>query len=232
MYPWFSFNGQNSQQMGVFVSRLPMLTRAEERVQRVTIPGRAGHLTIKEGQDVYNGFPSECVITAPADADFPRILRWLSGSGRAIFSHDPDYAYQADIAGAVRFDRVSNSLQQATIPFYFQPFKGRAIPDPPIIISAQSASVFNPGNVLSLPVVTVDYTGSIEITIGGYTMAFTALSAPIIVDCGAEIITDEDGDLWQGKYSGDFWRIPAGTSAVAVSESGCTLSIDPKWRWV
>lgn len=235
MLPWFIWNGINSADMGVWVSKLPSRTRPTERVQRVTIPGRAGFLTVKEGEDIYEGYQDDCIITAPYDADFPRILRWLCGSGRAVFSNDPGYAYRGDIAGEVRFDRISPSLRQATIPFYFKPFKERTNPDSPITFTSASGtltkSIFNPGDVASAPFVTVDYEGSIEISIGDYSMAFTALDEPIIVDCGAEIITTEDGEIWTGIYSGDFWRIPAGNSTVTVSAAGCELSIAPEWRW-
>ena len=231
LFPWFRWNGSDSREMGVFVSRLPTLVRAEERVQRVTIPGRSGYLTIKEGLDVYNGYDNDCVITVPSDADFGRLIRWLTGHGKAVFSTAPDFAYEADIAGIVRFERLSKSVRQAVVPFYFQPFKMRAIPDPPIVISAQSYTIYNPGDVESAPIVTVDYTGNVQITIGNYSMAFTALSAPIVVDCGAEIITDGNGEIWTGKYSGDFWRIPTGNSTVTVDKAGCTLSVKPEWRW-
>lgn len=231
MLPWFTWKGEDSRNMGLYVSRLPTLTRPEERIQRVTIPGRSGHLTIKEGTDIYNGFQNDCIITVPYNGDFNRILKWLTGHGLAVFSNDSDFAYEGDIAGAVKFDRLSNSLYQATIPFYFQPLKRRAIADPPTTITAQSATIYNPGNVQSAPKVSVSYTGSVQITIGSYSMAFTSLSESIIVDCESEIITKTNGELWQGSYSGDFWRISPGNNNIAVTKSGCTLAITPNWRW-
>ena len=237
MEPWFIWGNRNSRDMGIWVTKLPARTRPEERVQRVTIPGKAGFLTVKEGDDVCEGYLNECVVTAPYDADFPRLLRWLWGKGTVVFSDDPEYCYQADIAGAVKFDRIDNCFKQATIPFYFQPFKRRTVPDSPITFTSASGTltkdIFNPGDVASAPIVTITYTGSVEVEIGDYSMAFTSLSSstPITIDCGAEIITKANGDMWDGSYSGDFWRIPAGNSTLTVNKTGVAFSIRPEWRW-
>ena len=234
MQPWFMWRGKDSRDMGLWITKYPAITRAEERAERLKIPGRAGHMTMIEGEDVYDGYLRECVVTAPYTADFQALTSWLRGEGLVVFGNEDSRAYEAHIAGKVAFDLDGNSFRQATIPFYVQPYKRQFPQETEISRSGESSTITNPGDVESRPIVTVTYTGNIEITIGGHTLAFTGLAsdAPITVDCGAEIITNADGTIWQGTYSGEFWRIPTGISTITMSAAGCTLFIKPEWRWV
>lgn len=231
-FPYFYWHDLDSRDMGLWITQLPPIIRAEERVQRLTVPGKAGHLTMTEGNDIYNGYVKNCVVTTRADADFEALTDWLRGEGLVIFSNEHERAYRARIAGPVEFGKLSNSLKMATIPFYVQPYKEQFPKEVLLTKTGTSGTITNPGCVESRPIITVDYEGNIEIEIGGYSMQFTGLTDKIIVDCDAEIITNEDGTIWEGTYSGDFWRIPTGDSTITMSESGCTLTIQPEWRWV
>ena len=154
----------------------------------------------------------------------------MTGSGTVIFSNDESHVYEAEITAEVKFDNVSNSIKEATIPFFIQPYKAQNPPEADITITGTSGSITNPGNVESLPVVEITYTGDIKVTLGGEPMEFVSVDTKITVDCGAEIILDKDGALWTGTYGGDFWRLQPGTVTVAADNS-CTLKITPKWRW-
>ena len=232
MFPWFVWNGIDSRDMRLWITALPPIIRAKERTQEIKIPGRAGSLTMTEGGHVYDSYLKNCVVTVDRRTDLQPVLAWLCGEGRVIFSNEENRVYRARIAGEVAFDRISNTLAQATIPFFVQPLKEQYPKETTIVKTGEETTIENPGDTESRPLVTVDYEGSIEITIGDNVMTFTNLTAPIIVDCDAEIITEEDGTIWNGQYSGDFWRIPKGLSAITMSNGSCTLYITPEWRWV
>ena len=218
--------------MGLWITQLPPIVRAEERVQRLKVPGRAGHLTMTEGENIYDGYVKNCVVTVRGNADFDSLTKWLRGEGKVVFSNEENRLYTARIAGNISFDKLGNLLRQATIPFYVQPYKERYPKELPITKNTQSFTIYNPGDVESRPTVIIDHTGDIEIEIGGIIMTFNELDSPVIVNCDAELVTDQEGNIWQGTYSGEFWRIPAGNSTVNVSEQGVTLQIVPEWRWV
>lgn len=230
VFPWFMYNGVDSRDMGLWVKELPAPARAEERAETVEIPGRAGHLTLKEGVDVHNSRLMECVVQAPYTADFEAILAWLTGSGKVIFSGNENRVYDAEITAEVKFDKVSNSIKEAVIPFFVQPHAGQYPPESAITITGESGTITNPGNVAARPIVEVTYEGNIQINIGDSAMAFTAVPGKLTVDCGANIVLDENGELWQGVYSGDFWRIEPGENEITADNS-CTLKITPNWRW-
>lgn len=217
--------------MGVWVSQLPPIIRAAERVQEVEIPGRAGTLTIKEGENVHDGYVKECIITAPWNADFHAILDWLVGDGEVIFSNEPDRMYWAHLAGEIKFDRISNTLKQCVIPFYVHPHKGQFPPESDITLNT-SSSLYNPGTVEARPIFTLTFTESCSVAVGENEMTFThtgsAAEETITVDCDAEIVTDGNG-IWEGDVTGAFLRLAPGQNEITLTD--CTAVIKPRWRW-
>lgn len=235
MQPWFIWKGESSIDYGLWISELPAPRRAAERVEEVTVPGRAGTLHLKEGDSVHEGYVRECVVTARADADFASILTWLSGSGDVIFSNEPEFAYDAEISGEVKFTREGNVLKKATIPFFVHPHKRQYPPETDITLTADG-TVYNPGTVASRPLVAVTLTGTASAEIGGVEMSFAAkveegetpTQETIFVDCDAQIITDSGG-IWEGTSTGDFWTLVPGENEVDLTD--CTIVITPRWRW-
>lgn len=236
MKPWFIWNNKNSDSMGLWVSKLPKISRAPERYEQVTIPGRAGALTLLEGEDVYDSYVKEITVqTVNTNPRLQEILAWLRGSGDLVVCTEINRVYRGRIVAAVEFERIGNSLLQARIPILVEPLKRSRYPEANdrITITAASANLRNPGDVASKPVVSITGSGALTITIGGTAMAFTGVSGTIVVDCDAEMVT-QGGALWTGSYSGEFWRIPAGASTFAKTGTGTLTSavIDPAWRWV
>ena len=220
MQPWFIFKNRNSYSEGLWISKLPEIVRAAERYTTVTIPGRAGKLTMLEGEDVCDDYIKECVVTCPTEMDIQKFQSWLFGSGDVIFSNEDRFAYEARIVGQVSFQRIGNSLQQATIPFLVKPFKKERYPKS--ITISTSGTIVNPGDIASRPIVTV--TGGTSVTIAGNQMTFGG-SGTLKVDCENKIVT-KNGALFTGTVTGDFWTIPVGSSSVTGN-----FTIDPCWRW-
>lgn len=232
MRPWFLWNNQNSDDMGLWISKLPKITRAKERYETVDIPGRAGSLTLLEGEDIYEPYVKECTVqTVNWNPRMEEILDWLRGNGELVFSNEIEYMYRGRIAGEVSFERIGNNLLQARIPFFVEPFKRSRYPDKDnIIVTDESALIVNVGNVASHPVVCITGSGSNVITIADQEMSFSGISGTIVVDCDAEIITKDD-EIWTGTYSGDFWKIPVGTQYISQT-GNMSIAVEPHWRWV
>ena len=232
---WFIWNGVESRAMDVWVSELPPPTRAAERVEEAEILGRAGTLTVLEGDDVHEGYTKECRITVRSDADFGTLLDWLRGDGEAIFSNEPDRVYYGRIAGEVKFTKVSNSLKTATIPFSVHPHKGQTPPESDIAVN-ESTTVYNPGTVASKPIITLTFTESATARFGDVTVTLThepaegetAAEETVVMDCDAELVT-QDGEIWEGSMTGDFPRLEPGNNEIVLTD--CTAVIKPRWRW-
>lgn len=230
MQPWFIWKGRDSLSNGLWVSELPAPTRAAESIRQVEIPGRAGTLTIREGEDVHRGYRKDITVTARSDADFQALTDWLSGDGVLIVSNEPDKAYIAHLANEVKFTRISNTLKTCTLPFFVQPHKMQNPPESNLTFSTDG-TIYNPGNVASHPRIAVTFTGEAAFTLGDATMTLTSDAGEeetVYIDCDAEIITDGE-DLWEGEYTGTFPRIAPGTNSISLTD--CTVVITPRWRW-
>ena len=229
MMHWFIWKNKSSlKDYGLWIRALPKIVRAHERHEMVEIPGRAGSLILKEGDEVYDSYLKELTIVTRNDN--PKLLEaedWLCDSGELIVSNEPDFIYDAHILDQVEFIRDGNSLLVATIPFWVEPLK-RARQEDALTFTA-SGTVFNRGTVASKPIVSITATGDRTITIGGTSMTFDNLSGTVIVDCDAGMIT-KNGAIWTEEVTGDFWRIPTGTSAVMLPAS-TSVTIEPRWRW-
>lgn len=237
MKPWFIWNGMNSDAMGLWISKLPKITRAPERYEQVEIPGRAGKLTLLEGDDVYDDYVKEVSVqTVNWNPLLHEVINKLRGEGDMVFSNEIDRVYHGRIAPEVAFERLGNSLLQAKIQIITEPFKRNRYEAKDRISSSDSViNIYNPGDVASRPYVSVtgvgNYTG---ITIGGVSMGFDSLTGTIDIDCDAEVITYLNSgvrEIWTGSYIGEFWKIPVGASQIAVT-GGASIVLDPKWRWV
>lgn len=232
MKTWFVWNDQNSDALGLWVSKLPKITRAKERYETVDIPGRAGSLTLLEGQDVYSSYVKEITVqTVNWNPNLQNILQWLRGSGVLIVCNEIDRVYTGRIVSEVAFERIGNNLLQAKIQIQVDPFKRSRFPEKETVtITGASGSVSNIGDVACKPIVSITGGGTNTITIAGQAMTFTDVSGTIKVDCDANIIT-QGSSIWTGSFTGDFWRIPKGLQNVTQT-SNASIVIAPNWRWV
>lgn len=226
MIPYFIWNGYDSRARGIWVTELPPIVRAEERVQRVKIPGRPGDVSMTEGEAIYEAYDRQMILIARNEDDYKFLLNWLRGIGHVIFSNEPDREYAADIS-SVQFQRDGNTLRRGLVVFHCQPYKAQ-VPREGTFTVTSSATINNPGDVAAKPIIALTGTGAASITIAGQTMSFTDLAGEIEIDCEAEIM--EAPVSWDGHWTGNYIRIPKGNSTVTVS--GCTAVIAPKWRWV
>lgn len=235
MQSWFSWKGERSIDKGIWVTTLPGLSRAKERNEQVEVAGRAGVLTLLDGEDNHEPITKTVVVTAPRSINLQNVLDWLNGFGDVVFSNQPDKAYEAQILGEVEFVNISNTLCQANIDFECQPHK-KAVPKEGKIsktLAADTAqTIVNPGTVAARPKVKVTKSGTSNFTlsIGDSVMSFTSAPSVLVIDCSAEVILKNDGTMWAGTFSGDFFRIPSGSCEIE-SDIACTVEIEPNWRW-
>lgn len=210
MNPWFIWNDRISSEFGLWISKLPPITRPEERVQHITIPGRAGDLTLTQGDDVYNPYTKKITVTCVNEAITEDLLDWLRGDGDLIISTEDQFVYHARIVPEVSFTRLGNCLSQAVISFYCQPFKYQRYPANNLVITASAGAIItNPGNVSSRPKIWLTGTGeniAILFHDEANQMWFPHLPGSVEIDCDAGIVktTAKAYDQVAYYYVGDY----------------------------
>lgn len=246
--PYFIFNDIDSRDMGVVVRALPPIVRPTERITQITVPGRHGKLILMEGDEpVYDSFTRTVDCYIRPDVDVQTLLNWLRGSGRVIFSNEPEYAFTARIYSEISLEKIMRGHQHRafSLSFLCDPCKEQAIPDPAVSMAltdgsnnaVTTGSLYNPGNITAKPLITVTVTGIFTLTVGGqeFTVADTASgsSATIRIDSDAEMVTSSDGTTNLTSYSyGYFPALTPGLNELTWDGDVSELKILPRWRWV
>lgn len=219
---FFIWNGADCRNKGVTVAAPAQIVRGEERVSHVTIPGRAGELTLTEGDDIYQSYIQTVTIQVKGGYRVREILNWLKGSGYITFSGEPDRRQKARVIGAVSLNRHSRNSDYWTgeAQFYCEPLKELLSPAVTEITSSGS-SVMNAGDVRSKPKITAMASGtSMTITANGKTLTITGMTSnnQYIIDCEAGMVTNAAGtENLTANSSGNFPELLTGANTVTGS---------------
>ena len=234
--PYFIWKGKSSQEMGVIVSEYPPISRATERTSIKTVPGRPGHLTMLESDEIpiYDGYLKtlNCYIRPGANKE--EIFAWLSGGSQVIFGNEPNRRYFARITNQIDFDKIvrGRDYYSFAVPFYVQPFKGQYPIESTMEITVPWTMINNPGTVPAYPTVTLYGNGAIDFHLGGGVVKLKSIVSGIILDWDSmECMSLDKASLLNHRVSGTQF-IPVGNSQVGWTGSVSRVVIQPNWRWL
>jgi phage-related protein len=144
-------------------------------------------------------------------------------------------AYTARIDAQMSLEKIlaNHEHRDFIIPFVCQPFKHLVTPASNIEITASGGTITNPGTVASLPIILVEGTGTIGLTIGGTAIEIDGSANGIIIDCTIPDCFSFDRSVLMNSYmTGEFPTIPPGTSYVTWTGTVTKVTITPNWRWL
>lgn len=232
-----SFNGVLASSLGIVVNEQPDRIRAKERIESLTVPRRSGVLHRKEGDDVFDAIILAPQCTLMNAANISAVCAWLRGSGKLIFGDDLDYCYEATVINQIPLARVLDGAEPRSFSptFECQPFRYLTLPAADIIKTTSGQTLTNPGTVASEPIITVEGTGDITLTVGGYTVTLNDLTDGIIIDCVMkECLNLTRSGFLNNHMIDDFRyiRIPVGQSTLSWTGSVTRVTATPNWRWL
>lgn len=232
MADWFDFKGVRSTTHGVYVSKYPPVTRAEERVEFEDVPGRSGSLTRTEGDAVYNDIvlSIECRVNDLSKLD--AIAAWLRGSGVLVLGNVPDRYYIARNVNQLELTKILRQYRSFPAVFRCAPYR-YVYPAPDTITKTISGqTITNPGTVDAEPLIVVTGSGDVTLTIGTKTVQIAGLSSAITIDVAAGLAYNGAVNL-TGSLTGDWpMTIPPGTSTVSWTGTVTKVEIAPAWRYI
>ena len=219
---FFVWKGVDCRSMGILLAGPPAIIRGEERVEHVTIPGRAGELTLTEGDSIFQGYIQTVTMHVKGGYRVRDVQNWLKGAGDVIFSCEPDRKQKARVIGAVTLEKHSRNLDyySGEVQFYCEPFKEPVL-DEAVVITSSGAAVVNRGDAKSRPLIGAKASGtSMTITAGGNSLTVTGLIADAwyTVDCEAGMVVSADGTTnLTANSSGNFPILAQGSNEVTGS---------------
>lgn len=224
----FTYNGINSDEMGVKVRTRPSIPPATEVVEEYDIP-HAGKHYYHTGLVEDIQIPVQCSFVAEPNAfqsHARAVSAWLSADQdrTLIFSDDNDWFYKVKkVTYGDSFQRALKVAATFTITFVCEGFVYAVNGEKPSINYTNYYETSRP-----LYYLTGNAAGSL--TINGKTFAVN-VNQNLFIDTERMIAYRSNGDLINSSITGDYedmW-LPHGDNSISVS-SGLTLSVYPRWR--
>lgn len=219
----FIWNKISSDDMGIKIISLPSPSLATERIREIEIDGRDGHLT------EFNGYESD---TKKVEADYfgnnpDKLLSWLRGSGKVIFSNMNDRYYKARISNKIQLEEfIKNKIYNFLIQFRCQPFgyllegiETIELIKPTIIYNGKASSE-------SKPIVTIYGSGAATITINNKAFSVTNIDEKITIDSEIEEVYKGKGKYMQGEFP----VLDVGENFISWTGNITKIEIVPNWR--
>ena len=205
--------------------------KPEERVQHITIPGRAGELTVTEGDDIYQSYIQTVPIVINGMENVQDVESWLTGDGEVTFSSQPLLKQRARVIGAVTLDKHSRNLGwwEGDVQFYCDPIK-HLVTENQITLSTSGSTVTNPGDMTAFPKIAITGSGIVTIKAGGKTLTIPECVNGWVVDSENGWIL-QSGVPKMNACSGEFPVLNPGDNTVTFT-GATALTITPNWRYL
>ena len=233
---WIEINGLSSQNVrGLMINQLPSITKPAKRVNRLEIEGMDGDVIEDYG---YESYDKEFEVSMLPNGNINDIIAFFDAEGRIMFSNEQGKYYRFKVIDRIDFERLIR-FRRATVVIHVQPFKySDEIPQELNVTGKTSCEMFNDGNIASRPVISIEGTGDIELSLNG-NLVFTIdmnNNSKITIDtekCDAYDTTNPSV-LLNRKVTGNYdkFRLHHGMNTVAWSGTITKITTERTSRWI
>lgn len=228
---WFEWQGARSTEYGVYVDLQPPITRPNERVSFVNVPGRSGSLAKTEGMDVYDDITLTVPCVMKTRDRIQDIGKWLKGGGRVVFASRPNGFYYARVANQIPFEQVMRGRDNRNFDVIFRCKPFFYLLNEEEVTLNSPGSVMYEGSVFAQPVITVYGTGDGALMVGGTMIELTGLTGSITIDSMLEEAYDGQTDM-NAHMSGDFPALYEGLNGVSWTGGITGVRVTKNTRFV
>lgn len=231
-----TFNGVNSDSLGVIVERYPARVIPERIVETVRVPGRNGTLTRTEGfanvqqdYDVYLSAEASGLPSASA-----AMAAWLmapEGYQRLEDSYNSGVYRMARIINNADLANFYNKFGRTILSFDCLPQRWLTTGETATTYTTDS-TITNPTSFTALPLVEIDGSGDIEFSLGGFTVGIANLSGTITLDCEAQNAYDGADNMNSSVTlaDGEFPKLSPGANSLTITSGTVnSVTITPRW---
>ncbi len=216
--------------MGILISAMPDIMKPQRREAEITIPGRNGVLTIDEG--TYEAYTLSVACGTRGTARLREIVSWLDGNGDLILSTEPDKIYKARICNAISISDVIYLYTSFLVQFKVFPFKYSVDKADEELTLTSPTTIYNQGTIYSEPIITVNGTGNVTITINGTTYTLTGISGYVTINSEIQEVYKDSTNKNNSFSALDFPRFQEGGNTISWTGNVSRLEIKPNWRWL
>ncbi|MGN1044321.1 MAG: distal tail protein Dit [Acutalibacteraceae bacterium] len=234
MNNYIIWKGQDSRNLkGLLISELPHIVRPATRVQVVEIEGRDGDVSDNIGYAAYDKLVK---IGLYDNYDVDRISHFFSGTGKVIFSNEPDKYYESEITEQIDFERLVR-FRTAVVKFHTQPFKYLVDEKPvetEINDEIKEIKVMNVGFEESKPIITLTGKDTVEISVNGYAQFQVNIDDGYITVNSKlqECYKDNTYNLKNHNMGGEFPVLQPGENTVTWTGNLTKIKVELESRWL
>lgn len=230
-YNYFIFNDFDSRDYGILIQEEPTIIKPTRRFETLKIDGRDGYLLYAD-EETYDSFTLTIECTVENANEIDEICRVFNGYGKLILSNNLDRYYNAFIANQIDFARVYRQWKTFAIVFECQPY-AYEIKNSTLTYTFTStnraATINNPTNATSKPIITFYGDGETVVGINGTTMTLT-IDEYITLDFDLEDATK--GNLNRNNcVVGEYTKFKTGLNTISVGAEVTKIEVTPNFRW-
>lgn len=226
-------NGVNSTTInGLAINEMPPITKPSIRTNTEEIDGRDGDIVTRLG---YSAYDKEMTIGLYGNYDLNEIMSYFNQSGTIIFSTESDKYYNFEILEQIDYEKLLK-FKTATITMHCQPFKYEVNETPIALVSGDNI-VLNKGNIYSKPIMYIEGTGTITISLGGNQVFNIVMGDNTEIEIDIEKLeayNPNDGTLLNRIVTGDYddFRLESGNNTIALGGTITSANIRMYSRWL
>lgn len=226
-----TWHGVPSTEAPVVVEHPPGRVVPKRRMEIIDVPGRNGPVIISE--DAFESVPQVYEVHIPPGVpDLALAIRgvidWMCypGYNRLEDSYEPEVYRIAFFEGDTEIENILNKAGKAEIEFTCKPERWLKIGEVPVVMTA-TTTLTNPTARTAKPLITVKGSGAGVLKVGAYTLNLTDCNG-IVLDCDYEDAY-RNGVNMNNTVTGDFPKLPAGSTNITWSGGITGLTVVPRW---
>ncbi|MBN1070499.1 phage tail protein [Clostridium botulinum] len=218
----FIFNNISSEDMGLVVQELPPISTPEEILNKSDVPGGVPILQ----NCGYSLLEKPCICHYEGNNP-DKLLQWLRGSGKVIFSNLKDRYYKSYIGNKIPLEQIlRNKLYKFPVIFTCKPFGYLLDGDIPIIITKTTKLNNVKCTYKSLPTITIKGTGSATFSINNRSFKITNINGEITINSEKESVLNDRGEYMEGEFP----YLDPGENLITWIGNIKEVTIIPYWR--
>lgn len=213
---YFKFKGVDSRTYKCYLENMPPLTRAPRVYKETTVPGGDGSYIEEYG---YSAYDMTLNIAVTDTSKLENLVSLLNGSGNLILGNDTTKYYKANFLDGINYEKLMR-FRKASVKVRVQPFR-YPVTDSEKTFTAK-ATVNNQGTYKSMPVITINGTGTFNVIINDTTVCtLENVEGTIVVDSQTKECYNGTTNL-NRKKTGDFPEFNPGANTINIT--GGTLT--------
>lgn len=197
--------------------------------ENIDIYGMNGSYRVLDGS--YKSYERTISFYLPKLIDISTIVeKFHDGKNEIEFGYQPDSLFYAEYISA-SYHRNGPHAYTLDVKLLMQPFRYPKNIEP--VVFTSGGTIDNIGTVYSEPVIEIEGSGDVSLTIGQKTMYLT-VNTKATIDCRQrkQNIYNATGAVQNTlRKRGGFFEIPVGNSGVTFTGNVTKVIIKPNWRY-